>query len=134
MTLVTEDIAQPENRITLSSKTDAHGIPLAATLHNLHPKTAALWQVRINEGLEIMRAAGATETWHGPRVAMHIMGGTVMGQEAATSVTDSFGRVHDTENLYVAGPSLFPGSGAVNPTFTLSALAARQAEHLIKQS
>ena len=134
MTLVTEDIAQPENRITLSSKTDADGIPLAATLHNLHPKTAALWQVRINEGLEIMRAAGATETWHGPRVAMHIMGGTVMGQEAATSVTDSFGRVHDTENLYVAGPSLFPGSGAVNPTFTLSALAARQAEHLIKQS
>ena len=57
-----------------------------------------------------------------------------MVQEATKSVSDPFGRVHDTENLYVAGPSLFPESGAVNPAFTQSALAAHQAEHLIKQS
>ena len=63
---------------------------------------------------------------------MHIMGGTVMGKDEHQSVTDDQGRVHDTDNLYVAGPSLFPSSGAVNPTFTLSALAERQAEHLIK--
>ena len=57
-----------------------------------------------------------------------------MEQEATKSVSDPFGRVHDTENLYVAGPSLFPESGAVNPAFTQSALAAHQAEHLMKQS
>jgi choline dehydrogenase-like flavoprotein len=39
--------------------------------------------------------------------------------------------VHDTDNLYVSGPSLFPSSGAVNPTFTLTALAERQADHLL---
>ena len=65
---------------------------------------------------------------------MHIMGGTVMGNDEKLSVTDSYGRVHDTENLYVSGPSLFPSSGAVNPTFTLSAIASRQAEHLTKQA
>lgn len=85
----------------------------------------------MTEGQEIFRAAGATEVWTGPRVAMHIMGGTVMGDAPEHSVTDSFGRVHDTENLFVAGPSLFPSSGAVNPTFTLSALASRQADHLL---
>jgi choline dehydrogenase-like flavoprotein len=59
------------------------------------------------------------------------MGGTVMGSHEAESVTDEFGRVHDTDNLYVSGPSLFPSSGAVNPTFTLTALAERQADHLL---
>jgi choline dehydrogenase-like flavoprotein len=61
---------------------------------------------------------------------MHIMGGTVMGQNEQHAVTDPTGRVHDTDNLYVSGPSLFPSSGAVNPTFTLSAIASMQAEHL----
>lgn len=130
MTLVTEDIAQAENRITLSSETDSLGVPLASTVHNLHPRTVALWEQRMSEGQAIFRAAGATEVWQGPRVAMHIMGGTVMGQNEQHAVTDPTGRVHDTDNLYVSGPSLFPSSGAVNPTFTLSAIASMQAEHL----
>jgi len=133
MTLVVEDIAAPNNRVTLSDATDTHGIALARTEHNLDARTARLWQQRIDEGQEIMRAARAREVWHGPRVAMHIMGGTVMGKDEQQSVTDSFGRVHDTDNLYVSGPSLFPSSGAVNPTFTLSAIASRQAQHLITQ-
>lgn len=133
MTLVTEDIAQPTNRITLSSNKDSNGIPLAHTEHNLHPRTAALWEQRMLEGQAIFKAAGAAEVWQGPRVAMHIMGGTVMGTDEQQSVTDGFGRVHDTSNLYISGPSLFPSSGAVNPTFTLSAIAARQAEHFLSQ-
>ena len=60
------------------------------------------------------------------------MGGAVMGSKEQTSVTDDLGLVHGTDNLSVVGPSLFPTSGAVNPTFTVSALAYRTAEHLIK--
>ena len=85
----------------------------------------------MSEGADIMRAAGATEVWSGPRIAQHIMGGAVMGSDPAESVTDAFGRVHDTDNLYVAGPALFPSSGAVNATFTLTAMASRQADHLL---
>jgi len=65
---------------------------------------------------------------------MHILGGAVMGDDPAQSVTDAFGRVHDTDNLYIAGTALFPSSGAVNPTFTLTALASRQADHLLGKS
>ena len=130
MTLVCEDISSPDNRITLSDRRDTFGVPLAHTHHDIHPKSAALWQQAIAKGRDILAAGGATETWNGPRAAMHILGGTVMGQHEHHSVTDQYGRVHDTENLYVAGTSLFPTSGAVNPTFTLSALAARTADHL----
>ena len=131
MTLVGEDVASADNRVTLSDRTDADGIPLAHTYHDLDARAAQRWSQRMAEGQAIFRAAGATDVWTGPRVAMHIMGGTVMGEAPEYSVTDSFGRVHDTENLFVAGPSLFPSSGAVNPTFTLSAMASRQADHLL---
>ena len=33
-------------------------------------------------------------------------------------------------NLFLAGSGLFPTSGAVNPTFTINALALRAAEHI----
>ena len=133
MTLAAEDLSLPDNRITLSDTRDPAGMPLAHTHHDIADVIAQRWQQRIDEGLDIFRAAGATDVWHGPRVAMHIMGGTVMGRDDTLSVTDSFGRVHDTDNLYVSGPSLFPSSGAVNPTFTLTALAERQADHMLSQ-
>jgi choline dehydrogenase-like flavoprotein len=45
-------------------------------------------------------------------------------------VVDADLRVHDMENLYIAGSSTFPTVGHANPTLTIVALAARLAEHL----
>ena len=54
-----------------------------------------------------------------------------MGDSAADSVVDSFGKVHGVDNLYLAGSSIFRGSsGAVNPTLTIVALALRTADRL----
>ncbi len=131
MTLVCEDLPLLKNRVTLSDRMDSDGIAYAHAHHDLEPSAAARFTQRMSEGADIMRAAGATEVWSGPRIAQHIMGGAVMGSDPAESVTDAFGRVHDTDNLYVAGPALFPSSGAVNATFTLTAMASRQADHLL---
>ena len=69
--------------------------------------------------------------WHGNRAQMHSLGGTIMGESPDESVTNSYGQTHDVDNLFVAGSGLFPTSGAVNPTFTLSALALRTSQHII---
>ena len=61
------------------------------------------------------------------------MGGTVMGTDRDRSVTSGYGQTHDVENLFIAGPGLFPTSGAVNPTFTALALAARSADYILAQ-
>ena len=53
-----------------------------------------------------------------------------MGQDPKTSVTNSCGQTHDLANLFVAGSSLFPTSGAVNPTFTIHALTLRATEYI----
>jgi choline dehydrogenase-like flavoprotein len=41
--------------------------------------------------------------------------------------------VHAIDNLYVIGSSVFPTSGAANPTLTIVALTLRLADHLKSQ-
>ena len=60
----------------------------------------------------------------------HHMGTTRMSAQAASGVVDENCRVHDTQNLYVAGSSVFPSVGFSNPTLTIVALACRLAQHL----
>lgn len=60
----------------------------------------------------------------------HLMGTTRMGQSVADSVVDGHCRVHTTDNLYVAGSSVFPAGGASNPTYTIVAMALRLGAHL----
>ncbi len=132
MTAVVEDLPVAENAITLSAQTGRFGVPLAKVTHSTHAKSSALWQAALLEGQAIFKAAGAKEVWTGPQAAMHIMGGTVMGDDAANSVCDNYGQTHDISNLVIAGAGLFPTSAGVNPTFTVHALAARTSEHLLK--
>lgn len=61
----------------------------------------------------------------------HQMGTAAMGRDPSTSVTDSWGRVHGFENLFVCDGSLFPTSIGVNPQLTIAALADRSARHIL---
>ena len=60
----------------------------------------------------------------------HIMGTTRMGTSQSNSVVDRDCRVHGYDNLFVAGSSVFPTGGYVNPTLTIVALALRLADTL----
>ena len=57
----------------------------------------------------------------------HDAGTMRMGDTVADSVTNDFGRIHDTTNCYVAGPALFPTIGSPNPMLTSVALGRRTA-------
>ena len=133
MTAVIEDLPVADNAVTLADQLDTNGVPLAKVTHTTHEKSKALWGAVLEEGKEVFAAAGASEIWTGPQAAMHIMGGTIMGDDPSTSVTNSYGQCHDIGNLVIAGPGLFPSSGGVNPTFTLHALTARAADHLLER-
>lgn len=131
MVCVAEDIPKAENRVSLSQATDQYGMPLAKTNHNVDSRTDKLIKHAVQQGLDIFKAAGATEAWAGPRFGMHMMGGTVMGRSDQDSVTNQYGQTHEVNNLFIAGPGLFPSSGAVNPTFTVHALALKSIEYLL---
>jgi choline dehydrogenase-like flavoprotein len=60
----------------------------------------------------------------------HHMGTTRMHDDPKQGVVNASCRVHGMANLSIAGSSVFPTAGAVNPTLTLVALTLRLSDHL----
>jgi choline dehydrogenase-like flavoprotein len=68
---------------------------------------------------------------HAPGRIIHEVGTTRMGTDPRTSVTNTFGRTHDCENVYVVDAGTFVSQADKNPTWTIMALAWRTAEHVV---
>ena len=126
------------NRVTLSPKKDARGMPLA----DVHWKFSADDRASVIDfferldravvGVERLDFARLRESGDWPLIGLHshFMGTTRMGTDPTVSVTDGDGRVHGSQNLFIAGPSLFTTPGFANPVYTVIALALRLADHL----
>jgi len=110
-------------------RTDNHGNPVPDVHWNVGDRALRTID-RANEiqqsildelGVEITWQVGPDNT--GP--AYHHMGTTRMGENPAESVVDPSLQTHDLDNCWIASSSVFPTSGAMNPTLTIAALALR---------
>jgi len=131
MTFVGENLPKPDNQLVLSSKKDRFGFPLTHITHEFSSDELKCFEKGMQQGEAIMKAGGAYEAWSNGPVSMHALGGTIMGNDPASSVVNSYGQTHDLNNLFVAGPGIFPTSGAVNPTFTIHAATLRAADYIL---
>lgn len=68
--------------------------------------------------------------WPLIRPDFHNIGTTRMAHNPMHGVVDANCQVHEVDNLYMAGSSVFSSSGAGSPTLTIVALAIRLADHL----
>lgn len=129
--IIGEVLPYENNRVELAEEKDAYGIPITRTFFS----TGENEKKMIAQGYVVMEkilaSAGATETFRTP-LFVHLMGTTRMGDDPKSSVVDKNLKTHDLENLYICGNSVFPTSGASNPTLTTQALAARLANHLME--
>ncbi len=121
-----------ENRVTLATETDQWGLPVAHVSFNLHENDRRVSRAGTAKAVEVLEAAGATETFSESRYA-HLVGACRMGSDPTTSVVDGFGRTWDVPNLFVCDGSVMPTQGSANPGLTIQALAARTADYLISQ-
>src|SRR6476646_8006847 len=64
-------------------------------------------------------------------VTTHHEAGTLWMGDPGQSVTDSVGKFHHLDNVYVAGPALFPVIGSANPSLTATTLARRTADAIV---
>jgi choline dehydrogenase-like flavoprotein len=64
---------------------------------------------------------------------IHEVGTTRMGSSASDSVTDSFGRTWDVDNVVVADGGVFTSNAHKNPTLTIMALAWRSMDRLAER-
>ena len=60
----------------------------------------------------------------------HHMGTTRMSKDPKNGVVDTNSKVHDLDNLYIAGSSVFSTGGACNPTMPILQLGLRLVDHL----
>ena len=62
---------------------------------------------------------------------IHEVGGTIMGANARTSVTNRWCQTWDVSNLFVTDGGPFASNADKNPTLTIMALAWRAADHIV---
>lgn len=67
----------------------------------------------------------ATEALTGLASTAHILGGSCMGDSAATGVIDSSNRVFGYDNMYICDGSMISANIGVNPSLTIMALSER---------
>jgi hypothetical protein len=63
----------------------------------------------------------------------HHMGGTRMGKNKEKSVVDHNLKLHDSNNLYVTGSSVFTTSGYANPTYTIVKLSLKLGDEITQR-
>ncbi|RIV24022.1 GMC family oxidoreductase [Fibrisoma montanum] len=135
--LTTEDLPDPENRVTLTPS--GH---IQLLYHRERNNVAAFEQLKqslkdlfcrlgdIDPALKTVHWAGYDLGISG---VSHQCGTLRFGTDPATSVLDTTCKAHDLDNLYVADASFFPSSGAYNPSLTTAANALRVGDHLLQQ-
>ena len=65
-------------------------------------------------------------------VGLHLMGGCVMGTDAAKSVVNPEFLVHGEKTLYIADSSIYPNAPGINPGLTIKSLGHKLATQLLK--
>ena len=134
LTITTEDLPDPENRVTLSdSLTDSHGLAAPRITYRLSDHTKKTLEWGGERALQALREAGATEVIHTPLIAgagFHLLGTARMGTDPEQSVVDRWCQAHDTPGLYIVDGSVFVTAAALNPTSTIQAIALWTAERL----
>jgi choline dehydrogenase-like flavoprotein len=128
--LQTEDGSHPDNRVLACANGsgrpqldyDPDRVPQAVAehrrlVHTLRRQLLGMGYLAATKAISITGTA-------------HACGTLVTGADAARSVVDASGRVHGTDNLFVADGSVLPRSSRVNPALTIYAWGLRLASHL----
>ena len=136
---MTEQVPNPESRVTLGSDRDSLGqrrVQLDWRLSDFDKESFIKSQEIVDQEF---RRAGLGRLYVKPMHEIppdritggwHHMGTTRMHTNPKNGVVNQNCRVHGISNLFIAGPSVFPTSGYANPTLTIVALAVRLADHI----
>jgi choline dehydrogenase-like flavoprotein len=136
-----EPAPNPNSRVTLGTERDKLGMPRTVldwqmTEQDRHTFSRMLELLGTELGrtgagrLRIGFGSTADEVFEQSMTSYHHMGTTRMHTDPRQGVVDADCRVHDMSNLYVAGSSVFPTCGQVNPTLNLVAVTIRLADHI----
>jgi gluconate 2-dehydrogenase alpha chain len=121
---------------------DRFGFPLLRLTFDWHENDYNMIRYLSKKIREIMEHMGAKDIRTqeelqpysiGPYQSTHCTGGAIMGTDPSNSVTNKYGQVWDTPNVFVTGAALFPQNAGMNPTGTVLALAYLAGDGVVNQ-
>lgn len=128
-----EQLPDANNRVSLSDKKDALGLPRPKIYYRLgeYEKNGLAAARKAHE--HIFSQVGVSQFDHVKHFygAGHIMGTLRMGEDPKSSVVNSKLQTHEHNNLFLLGSGVFPTGAAANPSLTIAALALRLAKALL---
>src|SRR5262249_34841138 len=118
------------------ARTDEYGVRRAAVTLETTQRDGDLWTAMDDAMVKVAAVFAPGETiprpGHDGLGTTHHEAGTLrMDRDPTRGVTDADGRFHYTENLYAAGPALFPSIGSPNPMLTGIALSRRTGDLIL---
>jgi choline dehydrogenase-like flavoprotein len=133
--LQSEDLPNPNNRITVSGKGQISLDLPEINLEGHHRLTAKLKGMLKDLGLHDHLMSRSL--YLGKKIPIggtaHQAGTVRFGPDPKTSALDMNCKAHDLENLYVVDASFFVSIAAVNPSLTIMANALRVGDHLLER-
>jgi choline dehydrogenase-like flavoprotein len=125
-----EVMPNKNNRVTLGSRRDRWGVPVANIDFSLTDEDRTMGRAQFKSMMEISKAAGFTAqeasfNFLPPGSSVHELGGARMGNDPAVSTVDPWNRLWDVPNVHVVDGACFPRAGWQNPTLTIMALSLR---------
>jgi choline dehydrogenase-like flavoprotein len=131
--LTTEDLPEPENRITLDGDGRVHLAYSSSNDDEAERLYHELKQILNHVGMarhHVLDKNFYMDMSIPIAGVAHQAGTCRCGTDPKPSVLDEHCKAHELDNLYVVDTSFFPSIGAVNPALTAMANAIRVGEHL----
>lgn len=137
--ILMEQVPSRSNRIEFTNENDIFGIPKIKLHWNLVEQD---WKSINSAGDYLSKFSGINGVGRSKAIKFnkdtiiggghHHMGTTRMGISPKNAVVDRNCKVFGLENVYMAGGSVFPTSGAVNPTLNMLALVHKLVDYLVQ--
>ena len=127
--LVTYSLSRKDMEMLAKALRDLCRLLLRAGAVKLFPSIRGLGPIHTENELSLLPNSLPK---HSSLMSVHLFSTCPMGEQRGRAVTDSYGRVHGQERLWVADASLLPTAPGVNPQGSVMAFARRNALHLLE--
>ncbi len=128
--MVGEMLPQLQNRVELADEVDQYGLRIAKVFYTWSDNDKAMIKHALDQMVMSLQAVGAKDIFRQENDTNHLAGTARMGFDRETSVVDTNCRSWDIPNLFICDGSIFPTTGGVNPSLTITALAMRASDRI----
>ena len=127
------NLVTTQNDRNLWQAMDNSAFDLALVIAGNNPADIEYWNAPTGQWQSARPQADASGRgfWQDRLGTTHHEAGTLFMGSPGTSITDTNGKFHGKDNVYVAGPAVFPSLGSANPSLTALSLARRTANAIV---